>query len=229
MVQYEVEIKTLLGTKDQADAFVEALGKSKGTLTQKGSHKQLNHYFEGGSLENLCTTLKDLVTPEQLAELQDIAQASTDYSVRSRWADGKVIAVVKASVDATTSSNGTARREWEVPVDCSIEQLDDAILAAGFTYQAKWSRGRTEYTLSSTDSTGIAVSLDKNAGYGYLAELEQLVSDTTQIDSAKEALRTMLSTLGYEELDQERLARMFAHYNANWQDYYGTDKVFTVL
>jgi len=38
----------------------------------------------------------------------------------------------------------------------------------------------------------------------------------------------MVESLGYHELDQARLARMFDFYNKNWRDYYGTEKVFTV-
>jgi hypothetical protein len=37
-----------------------------------------------------------------------------------------------------------------------------------------------------------------------------------------------MQELGVDELAQDRLARMFAHYNQNWPDYYGTDKTFTI-
>jgi len=33
---------------------------------------------------------------------------------------------------------------------------------------------------------------------------------------------------GLEELDQARLARMFAYYNAHWSEYYGTEKIFVI-
>jgi len=55
-----------------------------------------------------------------------------------------VILVIKASVDDTTSSNGTARLEWESKVGLSIEELDALVLKSGFQYQAKWSRERQE-------------------------------------------------------------------------------------
>ena len=38
----------------------------------------------------------------------------------------------------------------------------------------------------------------------------------------------LMAELGVEELSQEQLARMFAFYNENWPDYYGTDKTFFV-
>src|SRR5690348_11597467 len=105
---YEIEIKSLLGGKDKADALKEKM-KSDSSFQVVGSHKQLNHYFEGGSLESLLQNVKELVSDDRRTSLEDIAKRAKDFSVRTRWADGKVILVVKASVDATTSSNGTAR------------------------------------------------------------------------------------------------------------------------
>jgi hypothetical protein len=37
-----------------------------------------------------------------------------------------------------------------------------------------------------------------------------------------------MGKIGAEELPQERLERMFTYYNTHWQDYYGTDKIFTI-
>jgi hypothetical protein len=45
---------------------------------------------------------------------------------------------------------------------------------------------------------------------------------------AHEKIKTIMQTLWVEELDQGRLERMFAFYNANRPDYYGTEKVFTI-
>ena len=130
---------------------------------------------------------------------------------------------LKAAVDDTTSANGTARREVEVPAGDSLETLDKALLGAGFTYQAKWSRERTEYTFK-----GTTVTIDKNAGYGYLSEFEAIETDPTKLDDAKAKLRALIAELGIEELDAARLERMFAYYNTHWPEYYGTEKVFNI-
>lgn len=50
--------------------------------------------------------------------------------------------------------------------------------------------------------------------------------DDTQ--RAEDNIRGIMARVGVEELDQERLARMFEHYNENWSEYYGTDKTFTI-
>jgi adenylate cyclase class IV len=132
---------------------------------------------------------------------------------------------VKATVNDETSANGTARIEWEVDLaPMSLEDMDQKVLEAGFHYQAKWSRDRDEYRLDADT----AVCLDRNAGYGYLAEFERVITDQENIEQTRTDLLSLIASLGYHELDQARLARMFDFYNQNWREYYGTEKVFIV-
>ena len=72
------------------------------------------------------------------------------------------------------------------------------------------------------------MTIDKNAGYGYLAEFEIIESDPSRADGAKAKLREIIKNVGLEELDQARLGRMFAYYNAHWPEYYGTEKIFVI-
>lgn len=222
MNSYEVEIKSLLGQKENAEALKQKL-QTDPSFKSHGSHKQLNHYFIGGDLKALFDKTKDLIDQSKVPQFAEITQKAKDYSVRTRWADGKVMLVIKASIDDTTSSNGTARLETESQVDISIEDLDKLVTESGFTYQAKWSREREEY-----EYRGMNVSIDKNAGYGYLAEFEKVVEDPSLVDQIKDEIRNAMSEIGIEELSQDRLARMFDYYNNNWSDYYGTDKVFSI-
>lgn len=133
---------------------------------------------------------------------------------------------MKATVNDESSSNGTARIEWEVDLaPMTLEAMDALVLKAGFEYQAKWSRARDEYKLNHDT----ALCIDKNAGYGYLAEFERVITDETKITDTRHELLRMIRSLGYDELDQDRLSRMFDFYNKNWREYYGTEKVFEVL
>ena len=143
--------------------------------------------------------------------------------MRTREKDGTVLLVVKASVGDDSSSNGVARMEFEEAINLSLDDLDNVLLAAGLRYQAKWSREREEYLCN-----GINVCLDRNAGYGWLAEFEKVVGQESALDSARQAVRALMEQCGVQELQQDRLERMFAFYNAHWGEYYGTDKVFTV-
>jgi predicted adenylyl cyclase CyaB len=218
---YEIEIKCLLGDRSNAERLEQKMKELDPALASIGSHRQLNHYFQGkGDLHAIATVIGDEAERRSFTGLADKAK---DFSLRTRDADGKVLLVLKASIDDTTSANGTARREFESEVKVSMEELDKVLLDAGFSYQAKWSRERQEYKFS-----GANVTIDKNAGYGYLAEFEMIESDPSKADAVKARLRKLIDDVGLKELDQARLARMFDYYNAHWPDYYGTEKIFVI-
>ena len=250
MHQFEIEIKSLLGSKEKADELVTKLKQQDPNLQILGAHKQLNHYFVptpsgtglvGGDLKTLFDKIQSLLDDSLREKLKDLSLRAKDFSVRTREADGKVILVVKASVDDTTSENGTARLEFEAvlfpsPGDGeglreksvkSISDLDKLLLDSGFKYQAKWSRERQDFIFR-PKGRQISVSMDKNAGYGYLSEFEVVVNDESKAEEVKAFIRETMENLGIVELNQDRLARMFDFYNKNWREYYGTDKIFMI-
>lgn len=224
MSSYEVEIKCLLGGREKADALVARMEGQNPELKPASFHKQLNHYFEDGDLQELYKNVQGFLGEDKKEALRSLEAGAKSFSLRTRQADDNVILVLKVSVDEGTSANTVGRMEFEAETPTlTLEELDALILKSGFEYQAKWSRERTEYKLKD-----INVTIDKNAGYGYLAEFEKVVDDETKVPEAKASLEQLMEELGVEELPQDRLERMFAYYNAHWQDYYGTDKVFVV-
>ena len=231
MHSYEVEIKSLLGSKERADEVREAMKRADPTCVLTSRNKQLNHYFEpstglgssGGNLAKLVEIIAPKFPPEISGRLSDLVERAEDFSVRTRDKDGKVFLVVKASVGDDTSANGIARMEFEEKVSMTLAELDALVLSAGFKYQAKWSREREEYLCR-----GVNITLDKNAGYGWLAEFERVVNDKAQLASAEAQVRALMKELNVEELPQDRLERMFDFYNTHWKDYYGTERIFMV-
>jgi adenylate cyclase class IV len=223
MSHFEIEIKSLLGDVDNASRLKEKMCLLDPECVLLGTNTQLNHYFEGGDMEDLFAAVQDLFDETQQAKLRVTIDRGTEFSIRSRQRDDEVLFVVKASIDAGTSANTVKRIEFEEPVSITLGELDERLIAAGFLYQAKWSREREEYAYK-----GATVALDKNAGYGYLAEFEKIVHDEAEADVVRAELDALMAELEVFELEQERLARMFAHYNANWPEYYGTDKVFII-
>jgi adenylate cyclase class IV len=187
------------------------------------TNRQLNHYFEGGEVLELGTKVHDLFTSENREKLQKIIDRGSEFSVRTRQRDDEVLLVVKASIDEGTSANTVKRMEFEEAVPITLDELDALVLESGFSYQAKWSREREEYAYKGTN-----VCLDKNAGYGYLAEVEKIVHDEALADQVRSEIDAVMAELELIELEQDRLARMFAHYNENWPEYYGTDKIFVI-
>ncbi len=221
---YEIEIKSLLGTKKNAAALKSRLAKKFPGLKKLSVHAQLNHYFVGGDFSKLGKALAKVVPKDRRPGLEKILAEGRDFSVRSREADGTVLVVIKASIDSGSSHNTVSRMEFEEPVKGhTLAELDSLILSCGFEYQAKWSREREEF-----GDKNIHVCIDKNAGYGYLAEFEKLVDREEEAAKTKDELLALMAELGVEELPQARLERMFAHYNAHWPEYYGTDKIFVI-
>jgi predicted adenylyl cyclase CyaB len=223
MQTYEVEIKSLLGSKEKADALREKMSALDPACKLLSRNKQLNHYFVGGTMAALAKKVEGIISFEALKKLTDLITKVTEISVRTRNKDGEVLLVVKASVGDDTSANGVKRIEFEEKVDLTLEQLDRLVLAAGFRYQAKWSREREEYAFK-----GLTVSLDKNAGYGWLSEFEKVVESEGEVDTAHKTIVSLMALCGVEELPQSRLERMFKFYNEHWPEYYGTEKIFTI-
>lgn len=235
MQSYEVEVKALLGGSERAEELRKAMRKLDPSCELLAVGRQLNHYFEPNAahgdaktpLERLHDEIAPLIEKSAAARLADLAARATDYSVRTRLKDEgdakAVYLIVKASVGDDTSANGVARMEFDEKIALPLSDLDQLVMSCGFAYQAKWSRQREEYVCN-----GINITLDKNAGYGWLAEFERIVEDGGEVAAAEAEVRSLMDKLKVQELPQDRLERMFAHYNAHWQDYYGTDTVFTI-
>lgn len=219
--QYEIEIKSLLGSQERADKLKKKIGEKGGVLLK--SNKQLNHYFVINDVNKFKEKLGIHINQRDQASFNKILEEGSNFSVRTRDTDGKVLLVIKASIGSDSSSNGVSRMEFESEIKMPLDELDKLLLDAGLEYQAKWSREREEYKLKDVN-----ICLDKNAGYGYLAEFEKMVGDRTLTDTVKKELLGIMRDFEVEELLQDRLERMFSYYNQNWRDYYGTDKIFTI-
>jgi adenylate cyclase class IV len=222
----EIEVKSLLGSSGNAQKLLQRMKKQDPSLFLVETSSQLNHYFIDGSLEKLKGSIQNQLThaEDERNQIQTVVEAAAPFSVRTRKHNNTVLLIVKSTIDDTTSENGTARIEIEIPTpELSLEELDNLVLNSGFSYQAKWSRYREEYTYKS-----YSVCIDKNAGYGFLAEFESIVDKEDNVAHVKKALRNELAVLRIEELSQKRLEKMFTYYNNNWQEYYGTDNIFTI-
>jgi predicted adenylyl cyclase CyaB len=223
MSQFEIEIKSLLGTKENADKLKQKLAEKGVDLSKAKQSKQLNHYFTYTDLSKFHDSLLPHISEDKRELFSKIVKEGKKFSIRTRQANEKIILVIKASLDDHSSSNGISRMEFESEMNMTLDELDKLLLDAGLQYQAKWSREREEYELGDA-----AVCIDKNAGYGYLAEFESVVNDKSQVDDVKEKLFSLMDEFGVEELKQDRLERMFEFYNIHWPEYYGTDKTFII-
>lgn len=226
MSQIEIEIKSLLGEKSKADKLVSDLVQKGFDISNVKKSSQLNHYFIYKDLTKFKQEFSKIVSNKE--DFDNILEKGREFSIRTRESNSnennkKVILVIKASLGEDSSQNGVSRLEFEEVMPMSLEELDKKILDCGLEYQAKWSRQREEYK-----KDNMAVCIDKNAGYGYLAEFEVVTEKEDEVENVKNNLLKFMEEMGTEELKQDRLERMFDFYNKNWPDYYGTDKIFNI-
>lgn len=221
-MQYEIEIKALLGSKEQADALLERTYQEDPSTSLISEQRQLNHYFKGGTIPALIEQLRDHLSVEQRQTLETISQMATSINVRSRQKNDTVLLIVKGAVGGS-AVHAHDRMEFEGQVNLSIDELDEAIIASGWQLEAKWQADRKLY-----NSCGLTIDLFFTPGYGYLAEFEKVVHDESDRANAHQTVVDVMTRLGVSELDPARLERMFEYYNQHWPEYYGTDKVFVV-
>ena len=132
MQNYEIEIKSLLGSRKKADELKNRLNKLFPSIKTLGLHGQRNHYFNEPKdlfvIERIICTL--ISTKKQKELLKLTAKIKSDISIRTRDADGKVLFIIKASIGDDSSANGVSRIEFEEPVNLSLEALDKKLLNA---------------------------------------------------------------------------------------------------
>ncbi len=222
MSKIEIEIKSLLGEKSKAEKLISDLVHKGFDLANVKKSSQLNHYFIYKDLAKFKEEFSKIVTKKE--EFNNILEKGRDFSIRTRESNGtKVILVIKASLGEDSSFNGVSRLEFEEVMPMTLDELDQKLLDCGLEYQAKWSREREEYK-----KDNMAVCIDKNAGYGYLAEFEVVTEKESEVENVKSDLLRFMQEVGVEELKQDRLERMFDFYSKNWPDYYGTDNIFNI-
>ena len=222
-MQYEIEIKSLLGSQNATDAFLKKVQKLDPSCQLVNEQKQLNHYFKGGAIPKLVAEFVSELTDEQVAMLKTIAERATSVNVRSRQKNNTTLLIVKGSLDATSAAHSHQRMEFEAPLALSIDVLDQRIERAGWQLEAKWQAERKMY-----EAFGLTLDIFFSPGYGYLVEFEKVVDSESERKSAYRQVIATMEQLGVAELANDRLERMFAYYNEHWREYYGTRNIFTV-
>jgi adenylate cyclase class IV len=227
MKQYEIELKVLLGSTADREKFMTNARAKFPDMKQTLDESQLNHYFTGEVSTKIADAFEGKISPERLTELRSLIEKGSDFSIRSRFiAPDRTILVFKVAMGHGSAVHGGIREEWEETLPgMSIEELDTIMLGCGLKYLSKWSRKRQTYETG----TGISLCIEQNAGYGHVVEIERVVHTERDGILARDELRRLARELGFEEVNPERLNRMFAYYNQHWPKYYGTEEIFTVL
>lgn len=213
---FEVEVKALIRDYDVIKSKLLKEG-----YIYKNRECQLNHYFnyDDYSLAYLFNNLRTYLTTDQELDLSNVIGKGSNLSIRTRSINEKeTYFITKYSIFDENSSNGSIRKEYEVLLEMPLVNLDNLLLDAGLNYRSKWSRQR-ELFIKDT----ITATIDLNAGYGYLLELEILTNELEGTQQIKKQLLQELATLELEELDSCLLTYMFNYYENNWEKFYGTN------
>lgn len=230
----EVEIKCLANLQ-QINNLKEIITRYSKDSNGDGAllslyENQINFYYQSkesgldGELESLQNVVDLLPIPAE--EKEKLNSITSKYSLRLRQTELNTIFICKATSNKNGSdhiNNQAVRLEIEVKLPFEKLQELDQILLTNFTYQSKWSRQRE--TIKFED---ITICIDKNAGYGYLVELEKMEENTENSTQTIEYLKEVAGKLGLELLADDRLERMFNFYNKNWETFYGTENTFTI-
>lgn len=72
MAHYEVEVKSLLGEQERADALKARMCELDPECVCIATNTQLNHYFEGGDIERLFETVRDLFDEDTRTQLRRV-------------------------------------------------------------------------------------------------------------------------------------------------------------
>lgn len=213
---FEVEIKALVEDYQTTKDNLLNLG-----YNFNGKEVQLNHYFnyDDYSLAYLFDNLRTHLNTEQELQLSNVIGKGNNFSIRTREINSKdAYFIIKYSVIDEDSANGTVRKELETKISMNLDKLDYILLSSGLIYSSKWSRGREVFT-----KQNITATIDLNAGYGYLLELETLTNEIEETFFLKEQLQQELNNLELKELNNKLLDYMFNYYENNWTKYYGTN------
>lgn len=231
---YEIELKVLLGNLFPPGTFIKALAKDFKSVVERWEEIHRNHYFEiphraqiiPAFEERLPIDHEDKIRIANFRNGKDIVIRTREVTVSDTK---KVLLVMKATTDEGSSQNGTSRKELEIEVPMTIEDLDTTLIAcAEIRPQAKWSRTRKTFEVVDKDGFYFTVCLDKNAGYWYLVEFEVVVTNESVIESTKKKLQDCIKHMWLSELPADQLHRMFEFYNKNWETFYQTENYFYI-
>lgn len=115
------------------------------------------------------------------------------------------------------------RDEVEIRVDRKdFLRLDEILRSLGFEYDTKWYRKRKEYKYKKFN-----ITIDFNAGYGWIAEIELMVNSGNE-DKAKKAILALAKEIGIEPASKVLFDKMYHYYKKNWQHYIETKSTFDI-
>ncbi len=115
------------------------------------------------------------------------------------------------------------RDEIEIKVArADFLRLDEVFCSLGYKYDTKWYRKRTEYKYKN-----FSITIDFNAGYGWIAEIERTVQPGNE-EMAKKEILSLAKEIGLKPATKELFNKMYEYYKKNWSHYIKTKSTFDI-
>ncbi|HUD06152.1 MAG TPA: hypothetical protein VMR18_04545 [Candidatus Saccharimonadales bacterium] len=220
----EIEIKYLLKNELERNKLVANLQNKYPKLIHKGPQPIKSYYYENNPTKKQVLRAASVLLneKERIEELENVINNSEEFVVRCRSLSDNVSFAVKGASAGKDPLHAENRLEFEAPLLKSLDEVNRIFQEAGLKIVSRWSGVRDSYSLDGT----INAELEFMSGYGYKVELEILINDGESISSATEKLNELAKVLVLVKAKAGLLANMYEYYNANWQQYFDTSKVF---
>lgn len=115
------------------------------------------------------------------------------------------------------------REEIEIKIDRKDFQKADKIFTSlGFKYDTKWYRVRKEYRYKDFN-----ISIDFNAGYGWIAEIEKIVRKGHE-EKAKKDILQLARIVNIKPASKSLFDKMYKYYKNNWPYYFDSKTTFDI-
>lgn len=219
----EIEKKYLINDIKAQHQLVKDLKNRFPKLQHKGKKVISSCYYELATPEQVLSAGRQLLTKTQLKELEQVVKKSDNLSIRCRSIDDTQYLVVKGSKAGDDPVHAADRLEFEVVIDKDLEEINKVILGTGVKLVSKFWSERDFYDLDGN----MKADVEFCSGYGHKAELELVINDGESVDQAIAELDQLADELGLYYASDELMGKMYQYYCDHWEDFWGTDKVFS--
>lgn len=145
-------------------------------------------------------------------------KAQKQLDLRIRRTDNKAFLILKNGW-----MHNVNRDEIEVKTArANFNNLDKILTSLGYKYDTKWYRKRSQYKLGNLN-----ITIDFNAGYGWVTEIERITKKGGEKKAEEEILK-FAKKIGIKPASQKLFDKMYKFYKKNWRHYYKTKTTFDI-
>lgn len=223
VMKREIEIKYLLDGKEARDSLIDKLQELYPEFSHQGTKRIMSYFYKrNASKVQILAAASSMLSSEELENLTEIVANSSELIVKCRSINETNYFAVKGTPAGEDPVHAVNRLEFETVLTIELEEIDSLLRGSGIETDSKWLSKRDYFALDGV----MSAEIEFVSGYGYKVELEIVINDGESVEAATRSLEDLAKTLELTEASQGLLGKMYEYYNAHWQDYFNTGKVF---